>query len=322
MKNALLVLFIMILTFSCEENFNPYGGFKERYILTCILRGDTTFQTAYLTKTYSVNNYDPYSYVNDVHVKGALIRVWNGDSINVFRDTSVQRAPNSKYTSPNSLYYTKNFKINTEKLVEIEAVLPDGKRLSSSSLPPRPIKLQYLEKSIPAKIGSNIKFTWDAGDRKQSFVSKLSIFYVKHEGGKELFNQIQIPMQYVASGNNSVPIYPQPSNSNSFVADIATVDKTMELISAGDSDKSKYEILSAFLEIIAFDANLSAYFNATSRSSDSYSVKLDETDYSNIDYAYGVFGVFLKENFNIPITGPYIRGFGYKPGPSVIDFPL
>ena len=56
MKKNLLFILLVGLLISCEENFEPFGDIKEKYALNCIIRGDTTFQIASLTRTYANEN--------------------------------------------------------------------------------------------------------------------------------------------------------------------------------------------------------------------------------------------------------------------------
>src|SRR3989339_1696422 len=128
MKKYLPIILLFIIFVSCEENFEPFGNLNNKYALNCIIRGDTTFQVATLTRTYGNDNYNPYSNTVDPNVKGALIRVWNGDSVVIFRDTTFNRQDDSKYQTSYNAYYTNKFQLVGNKL-EIEAILPNGMRL-------------------------------------------------------------------------------------------------------------------------------------------------------------------------------------------------
>jgi len=64
---------------------------------------------------------------------------------------------------------------------------------------------------------------------------------------------------------------------------------------------------------------LSKYYNSTNRSLDTYSVKLNETDYSNITNGYGIFGAYVRKYAGIRFTHAYIESFGYTPGVSDVE---
>ena len=54
------IIVIAIGIISCEDSFDLYSDFYEQYILTCIIRSDTTYQTAILTHSYPNYTGNPY----------------------------------------------------------------------------------------------------------------------------------------------------------------------------------------------------------------------------------------------------------------------
>lgn len=318
------IFFVIILfsIISCSESFDPYGELKDGYVLNCIIKGDTTFQTATLTRTYFVSNNDPYSSTIDPNIKNATIRIWNGDSMFVMKDTIIDRPKSSKYKYPYRLYYTNRFVFTPGKNLEIEARLDNGIKLKSYTTPPQPVQFSQIEKNIPYKNNSSVYFSWNPGIANQTYITRLSIYYTKKENGKDVFMTKEIPLRYEKFENSLVPIYPTATNSNSLTVGMDAITETMKLISEGDENKSNYEIIAAFLEVIALDKNLSAYFNSTARSQDGFSVKLDETDFTNIENGFGVFGIYLRNTYLVPFTPQYIKSFGYKPGLAYVDYPF
>lgn len=322
MKKLFALLTILLAALSCEDNFNPFGELKDEYVLNCIINGDTTFHTATITRSYMIENYDPYSNATDPNVVGAKIRIWSGDSTALFRDTSVARPTPTQYKIPYHVYYTKNFQPFVDKNLEIEAILPSGKKLSASTIPPNPIAFDYCESFIPSKKNSTINFRWNGGVLNQSYITRLSIYYLKVVGNERIFNQFVVPLRYDKVNNVTYAIYPRVSNDNFMMLEMSTISEAMQLISEGDSQKKNYEIIGAFFEVMALDKNLSAYYNATARSMDAYSVKLDEVDYTNVSKGYGIFGMYLKDHWNLYFSHSYVESFGYVPiGPN-IDSPL
>ena len=318
MKKLLLIILFIFLVISCSEDFEPYGNLQDDFVLNCIIKGDTSFQTLTLAKSYLVNGMDPYSSTTDPNVYGAVIHIWNGDSVAIFRDTLLERPEGSKFNYPYQVYYTTNFKPNPAYPVEIEARLTDGRKVKSSSIPPKPVAFTYIEKTIPVEGKQSVRFSWNDGILDQSYITKLSVNYIKYENGvaKNMF--AEIPLEFVKKDDNYVAINPSVTNSNVLSVNMETVTRVMESISAGDDNKENYEIHYVILQVLSLDKNLSAYYNSTARNKDAFSVKLDETDYSNI--AYGL-GVYLKGTYSIPFKPDYIRSFGYKLGPGYVELP-
>lgn len=321
MKKILFTIFI-VFAVSCSESFDPYGELKDGYVLNCIIRGDTTFQTATLSRTYLVTNNDPYSSTIDPALRNAVIRIWNGDSLVTMKDTVVDRESTSKYKYPYRLYYTNKFVLNSGKSLEIEARLENGQKLKSFTIPPPPVQFSQIEKNIPYQNKESVYFAWNSGIINQTYVTRLSIYYTKKVNGVDKFMTKEIPLRYENYDNNFVPIYPIVTNNNFLSVGMETVTEAMKLISEGDGNKGNYEIMGAYLEVIALDKNLSAYFNSTARSLDNFSVKLDETDFTNIENGFGLFGIYLRNTYLVPFTPAYIRSFGYKPGLGFADYPF
>lgn len=313
----LIFIPLFLLLISCEENFNPYGELKNRYILNCIIRGDTTFQTLTLTRNYQSENFDPYSNIEDVNIKNALVRIWNGNSkVTLLKDTTISRPAGDNYKTPYTVYKTDNFLPDPNSPIEVEAILPNGKKLTSTARVPDAIKISEdnSDKSIPPNNKNFIKIAWNTNEQNPVFIVRLAIYYFKHENGVKTRNFLEVPLNYIQYGNDWIPNYPKPITDLSFTVDMNTIKKAMELISKDDPIKSKYEILSCILEVLSLDPELRKYYFATARSRDIYSIKLDETDYTNINGGFGVFGVYMRTFWVLRFTHDYIKSFGYTPG--------
>ena len=324
MKRTMRYLLIMIIgvTLSCEDSLNPYGSLDEKYVLNCVIRGDSTFQVATLTKSYMVTNSDPYSNTNDLGIKGAVIRLWNGnDSVAILRDTTISEPEGSKYNRPYSAYYTNKFQPRANSTVEIEAILPDGRKLTSqASVPAKIVVLPSVSSNqIPPAEGDDIIIKWSSDQKNPVFIIRLAIYYFKYENGQKERGVFTVPLNYTEYNNDLIPVYPKPQSEMAYVVNMETITRAMELISQGDSDKSKYEILSCIAEVLSLNEELSFYYNGTARSNDVYSVKLDETDYSNIQNGSGLFGVYMRSFMLLRFTHAYIQSFGYKPGLTEVN---
>ncbi|MCW8850385.1 MAG: hypothetical protein OQJ81_10445, partial [Melioribacteraceae bacterium] len=100
MKKLLITTFVLLGLFisSCEDNLNPFFQKEDTFILNCVLKNDRSFQTALLSKSYFVDNFDPNSYNEDQSIKNAYIRIFFEDSVKIFSDTLVTKSDNSTNT--------------------------------------------------------------------------------------------------------------------------------------------------------------------------------------------------------------------------------
>ncbi|MEW6195045.1 MAG: DUF4249 family protein [Bacteroidota bacterium] len=312
----LIFFAFIVLTLSCEENFDPYGDLANRYVLNAIIRGDTTFQTVTLTRSYSAGNFDPYSNTEDPAIKNAIIKLWNGDKVAILKDTTIDPPEGSQYNKPYTVFYTNNFQPDPNSQVEIEAILPNGKRLTSLADVPAQIRIYTSQSSdrIPPTDDNEIKIMWTSEQANPVFIIRVAIYYFKLVDGVRQRNVLTIPVDYVKYGEEYIPNYPKPLSKDNYILNMSTVNQAMELISKDDPNKSNYIILSCIAEVLSLNEELSFYYNATARDRDIYSVKLDETDFSNIENGYGLFGVYMRTYHVMRFSHDYIRSFGYEPG--------
>jgi hypothetical protein len=70
-------------------------------------------------------------------------------------------------------------------------------------------------------------------------------------------------------------------------------------------------IISARFELLSFDEHLSNYYSSTHGYLDEFSIRLDETVYSNIEGGMGIFGSYYKSERLFPIYASYIASYGF-----------
>lgn len=317
MKSFKVILFILIgfVFISCEEDFNPYGDYFERYAFTCILKSDQNYQTATLFRSYRPDGYDPSAYTEDPSVIGADIRVWYNDTVFVFRDTSVARIDTSRYKTPFRYYYNDKFKVGNRKTIELEVLLPNGKRLRSASVTPG--QINYNDQSdviIPAGGKSIIQIIWNTLDDGTFFSPRMAIRYKQNINGEIVDKIKDVPYKYVNQGGIQVPVYPAPSASATIVYDLSAITKTLEEISAGDPNKQNYSVLQKIIfTVAAFDLPTSKYVSSTGGNIDDLTVTVDVADYTNIEGGFGLFGSYSKKNYTrLRFVEDYIESFGYN----------
>ena len=317
MKFIKLVIigFIGFIFLSCEQDFNPYGDYFERYAFTCVLKSDQNYQVATLYRSYRPNGYDPFTYTEDPSVVGADIRIWYNDSVFVFEDTSVVRIDTSRYKTPFKYYYNNKFIVGNRKTIELEVLLPNGKRLRSTSVTPG--QINYNDQSdviIPAGGKSIIQIIWNTLDDGTFFSPRMVIRYKQNINGEIVDKTKDVPYKYVNQGGIQVPVYPAPSASATIVYDLSAITKTLEEISAGDPNKQNYSILQKIIfSVDAFDLPTSRYVSSTGGTIDDLTVNVDVADYTNIEGGFGLFGSYSKKNYTrLRFMENYIESFGYN----------
>jgi hypothetical protein len=314
-RKVLSVLLLSFLFISCEEDFNPYGDYVEKYAFTCILKSNESFQTATLFRSYRPDGFDPYTYTEDPSVKGADIRVWYNDSVFVFSDSSVARVDTTRYKTPFSFYYNDNFFVGIRKSIQLEVLLPNGRRLRSSSI--TPAQINFDDKSdviIPPSSKNFIQLIWNTQAEGTFFSPRITIRYKQNINGEIVDKEIDIPAEYVTQNGDLVPVYPIPSAAATVVYNMDAITKTLEEISSGDPNKNNYSVYQILkVSLLAFDQPASRYISSTGGTIDDLTVSVDVADYTNIEGGFGLFGSYTKRDYTrLRFLQEYIKSFGYN----------
>jgi hypothetical protein len=310
MKLKFFIPLILILCFSftsCKEDFTPFGEYKDKYALFSILSGDSTFQTALLVKSFGAGMLDPSGIKDDHFIRNAEIRIWRGDSVYFFRDSSALSGSDTIF-----FYFNNNFSINFNETLEIEALLPGGKRLKSTTATPKEINFLKSEVIIPPVSKDFIQINWKPADEGLFYQPRLYFRY--KEAGISEIKIKEIPLRYVTQGNVVTPLFPAASARYAIAYDLDAVSKAMEEISAGVQNKQSFSIYEKLIfEVAILDGNLSRYVSSTSKSYDDLTVRVNELDYTNISGGFGIFGSYLKKEYSsLRFLPDFVFSSGYK----------
>ncbi len=324
MKKVIVIIFFvtaMLINYSCEENFSPKGDFQQKYILNCVIRSDTSLQTATISRSYEVGGYDPFVNTTDPFLKNAYIRIWAGDKVYFMKDSSIARTDSSRYKDPLHFFYVDNFNPGISTSLEIEAILADGKTLKASTTLPETVNWNYsnIDTSdtnafrIPSLSHDYFSYAWFQGSSLGWYLPRLILIYSKMVNGNEERREILVPEKYEDVGRGIEAVYPSPTKNTLASFKNSALDSVFRQISKGDPVKSHYKIYALVLELLVFDDPLSKYFSVTNGFFDDYTIILDEVDYTNVEGGLGIFGSYTKQRRGSKIASEYISSFGYVP---------
>lgn len=315
-KIILISAFLLGLSFfSCEEDFSPYGEFRENYILTCVLRSDTAYQTATLSRSYFTGTNDPYDNEIDPSIRFADVRVWYEDSVYVLHDSTTVRIDTSRYKTPESFYVTNRFKVEQNKPIEIEVLLQNGRRLKASSVTPREILFSNQSEVLVPPVNTNkINIVWGNGNPHGFYLPKLQIRYSVRIGNSTTFHRLEVPLRYEIQDGDEVPVYPTPSNKVTIMYDKDVVSKTLtELRESASEDMLISVYAKISMRVAILDENLSRYASSVSHTFDDLTVRVNELDYSNVEGGYGIFGSYIIKDYErLRFQQNFIESFGLR----------
>lgn len=312
MKKLILLFISGIINFSCSEDLNPFQGYKEKYALNCVIRGDSLSQFASVTSSFPSDKQFSEN-PSDRFLKNVDVRLWCGDEVYRFRDSTF-KATIYGYETEINAYYIDHFITNPDDELEIEALLPNGKRLKSKTKMPKKISIEksVSDTSIPSKDGQNLFVRWTSAGDDLIYAPEVSIYYKKAGVSKGMAKKV--PLEYIKQSGKYYPNFASPSKQKFITVKMDAIRRALEEISLGDENKQNYTIFTMIVHIHAYDKNLSEYYVSTSQTLDQFSVNLDAVDYSNIDGGFGIFGSYYSKQYVIKFNREFIGSFGYKVG--------
>ncbi len=314
MRKLLLIIIIVLFTIGCEEDFDPKGEFRQEYVLSSIIRVDTSYQICTLSKSYDVDGYDPYENTTDPTIDEAFVRLWYKDTVFIMRDTVVERTDLSRYSDSIRYFYLDNFQPELNQELEIEALLTNGKRLRAfTTLPNQFIFTAGSDVSIPSTEDEDfISIKWETGSNRMIYNNRLYIYYYENNNKTEVKRKA-VPISFINTEEGEVPYFPIPTRDKAAVYSRSEFDRALKEISEGVESKEQFTIINAYVDILLYDENLSGYYLSTLEGTDGFSVRLDASDFSNVIGGFGVFGSYFRTGKYMHIDEDYIRSFGYKP---------
>jgi hypothetical protein len=316
MKKYILILTLLALSlinYSCDQSINPNAPFRERFILNGIIKSDTSYQIVTLTHSYQPDGLSPLDYTDDPAIKNADVNIYYDNKLYRMRDTVVARVNSSRYSDSVKYYYNPDLKPGPGKVVEIDALLPNGLLLQSESMTPPVPDFGFFDykndKLIPPSFGTTLKINWQ-GIGNFLYAPHIAIdYYVK---GDTLPHQQEVPLFYYSDGGNLKPVYPTPIRKTFLELDLETINQALNEIPSGGRPKSDYSITDMKFELLIYDEYLSTYYSSVKQGLDGFTVKLDNPDYSNIKGGLGIFGSYIKTSYTIGFKPSFLQSLGFK----------
>lgn len=320
-KLILIILLAPLLFWSCEENVSPKAPLPDDNVVNLIIRGGSSFQTATVTKIYDVEGFNPGDLKTDPSVAGAKIYLkYSGSNTEyLFRDTTDNNLINKRFGTPAKYYYLKNFQMLHGNEVEVKAVMPGGKIITSKTKIPEGVSFTFdgTTPFIPGPlIGRdtvNISVAWNNSPTELVKMGKVKLvyFYKELDGSKTRYEK-EVPLGINVAGNDTVKNYVLSNFKNEFKFSRALLKKSLEEISLGNPAKGRYSIAPLEVEIYVMDEYLTRLYSAGLLYDYGFTVRNLPTQISNMSGGLGFFGSYSYSRISIRFEDQYLlNNFGY-----------
>ena len=326
MIRLLLLPVISLLGPGCDHSFNPKETFEEQYVLQCFVGvlalGGNSQVTAVLAKTYDVNGVDANANTTDPGIAGAEVTLTVNQRPYYLLGSQRPNPDTGRYRTQQWVYTSSISTLRYDAAVSITAKLPNGKILTAHTTVPgqRTFVSNYefgtglmspthLEPGKP-----NWTISWENNDviEVHLFVPRLTISYTKMVGQNEIPGSVSVPLRYVSSPGGTIPYYASLSPETQCAFEFAALDSAMARISSGDTAKSKFGVHTARFELMEYDLPLSKYYASINGSLDQYSIRTDESVYTNVSGGIGILGSYVVRYTDFMFDERYVQRFGYR----------
>lgn len=320
MRMKFVFYLIATLFISCEEQITDNVEYKEIYSLNFIVRADTSIQYATITKSFERSEKETQG--KAMFVSGAKIKLMYKNKVYFLKDTLITSKDNLNNRIEIPCYYLINFKPESNNKISVEAYLPNGKILKSSSttyvIYPNFVKFSSL--LIPDYYSSKKMktFDWSNIDMMNKiediyFGPELKILYYKNVNGIKEYNEKNVPLFYIGGTTINYPNYPIfYKNMTKCDIDTSAIRQSLVDISIGYPDKNSIVIQKIFFRLTIIDNFINTYYSAEKTFINEFSVRTTMPNYTNIIGGSGIFGTYNRVEFELEVRKGYLDSYGYK----------
>jgi len=328
-RTPALAFLLLLGGVSCHEEFTPKADFQEQVVVYAIakvslspsLRGYVGTVSAVVMNSFDVEGVNPAGATTDPSIRGATVRLsgrWGTDTLREKRKPGVDSVTGK---GPRWCYTRSSFPGVPGDTISLTVDLLDGRRLTArTQISPHREPTTFPDfrgvgvrtPSDPYFYGTSWIFDWDAapGDQDLFFPSLYLIYEHLEDSGYVGYSR-QVPLMMVDRGGTMVPEFPGSTTISRVEYAFSAMDATMRAISDGDPEKGRYRIIGFQWQFSEFDFPLSRYYASVNGYLDAYSVRLDQTVFSNISGGIGVFGSTYGYSYDYAIDPRYAEEFGY-----------
>jgi len=324
MNRVVIFVFCAALSaFSCDDAFDPHGEFVERPVLYCVMKAPAfglSYQRAMLTRTVPGREMlvspDGFS---SPFISGAQIILRAGNQDIVLQESLDTLHMGTPEQLIQLMYEAPAVPLRPTDGVTIQALLPDGRILSASTTVPSYL---YFELSYhfphgfttdinPLTRGTVWTFRWKAPNGVLHFPELSLIYRVLRTDSSTTYRMHRIPQQFLSVSGAEIPAYPQPTYEQSCGFEFAAIDSVFARLGREEGDYLQLAIQSLRISVVTFDVHLARFYTSVHGTLDPYSIRIDQTLYSNINGGIGIFGTYVESTLEIDVDQQYVESFGY-----------
>jgi hypothetical protein len=299
MASSLLALVLATLG-ACEQPFSPEGPFLDRTVVFSLLaaRSDTQFVRVY--RTYYPPNDNPYGVDGDTPDTSAQVLISDGTRSVRLNDTVLTRGDGSSVHS----YVAYPFRIEPGQTYSLSIGASGRAEAHSSTIVPGEgsvlIQKSEVLSDLRSHLGEGILMEVTLSLQAVGYIPRLAVEFQVVSTGTVLEREVPLILR-TPDEENKNPVYPDimraetaPKGPIVIIYSLSAYAYTLRKI---QEDFREVWFTRAKCYLVQTDQSLYYYYNIANGFRDSYSIRMDQPDYSNIEGGLGVFGSYnVDEN--------------------------
>jgi hypothetical protein len=306
---------LLLLYGSCDESFDPSAAFKPRMVVYSVLRSDSDTQYVRIYSSYLPPGNDPAENPSEIPVTDAAVNITGTNPlydarILDFQRIDVKRLDQSRYTNDITAYYCYPFRPIKGATYRLTAVSPTyGTSTAVTTVPGRGT-LTAINASVladPASSREDFGLSMTLSPQAKAFLGRVYVDYLFTLDDRNYFpRRFEVPLGreviscFWRTVNETFP-RPAPKQNSQEQIPYNHIVYLHKVSNVYDREGAAIRFTQAVFYVIQFDEPLWDYYAVANRFQDTYSVRIDEPDYTNIANGDGVFGSATVDSLVFPL---------------------
>lgn len=310
MKLFAFILLSVLPVIGCDKPFTPMGPYEERLVVFGILTNTSDTQYVRVFKTYNPPGVNPLENVIDQAIRGAEVSVTQGSSSMRYQEIAVSRIDTSRYSGNIVAYAAYPFRIQPGRIYDLSVTSQQLGRIGSTVTVPERGRLHVMNSYVLKGLGAEDEDLVVLAYIRYATRGLMIRFYLDYEvpvdntwirQRTEMPNQVRVFDDTVKlfgfpKLERRVSTASHPAKEELEKSDFSKIAYFERLNDLQARYSRNLRVIGALFVLTQVEQSLYTYYNLANGFQDSYSIRTDLPDWSNIKGGYGVFGAMVEDS--------------------------
>lgn len=300
---------LVVLAAGCSEAFNPKGPYRDQIALYSVLTTRSDSQFVRVFSTYNPSGHNPLENSVDTYVRNARVTISSDSLVTTLTSVLIPRKDESRYTDDIVGYLAYPCRLQPGRTYTLNVTSDKGNASATIAVPGRGevyANNPYILKN-PEKYDEDLSSRIRLSAAAQGYIVRIILEFETRLGSLVKRNREEIPSAVFTGDGSSFqfdyPILTRRNDTPYLTYEIAYFGLNAYKAFLVDV-KSRYgaiTITGATYVLTQVDRNLYTYFNLANGFQDSFSIRTDLPDYTNIRGGVGVFGSMVEDSVYVDL---------------------